>query len=146
MTNWHDMKRMWVIYSWPWCWLVWPWWGGRMYQIVTGVTSDIGVPSTYLVCLCLCLETLQWHYLDEEHLFWWGLGVVAGLPWWRGTHLEWDGGWIHLIFSEKSLSCSSTLDDKFYGVGGTHLYLREALTSIFGGGVCVFTIWCCKLI
>ena len=26
-----------------------PWWGGRMYLIVTGVTSNIGVPSTYLV-------------------------------------------------------------------------------------------------
>ena len=39
-------------------------------------------------------------------------GVVAGLPW-RGTHLEWDGGWINLFFSEKSLSCSSTLDDTF---------------------------------
>ena len=40
---------MWVIHSWPWYWLVWPWWGGRMYRIVTGVTSDVGVPSTYLV-------------------------------------------------------------------------------------------------
>ena len=36
-------------HSWPWYWLVWPWWGGLMYQIVTGVTSDVGVPSTYLV-------------------------------------------------------------------------------------------------
>ena len=25
------------------------WWGGWMYHIVTGVTSDVGVPSTYLV-------------------------------------------------------------------------------------------------
>ena len=33
----------------PWYWLVWPWWGGRMYRIVTRVTSDVGVPSTYLV-------------------------------------------------------------------------------------------------
>ena len=40
---------MWVIHSWPWYWHVWPWWGGRMYRIVTGVTSDVGVPSTYLV-------------------------------------------------------------------------------------------------
>ena len=29
--------------------LVWPWWGGWMYWIVTGVTSDISMPSTYLV-------------------------------------------------------------------------------------------------
>ena len=40
---------MWVIHSWSWYWLVRPWWGGRMYQIVTWVTSDVGVPSTYLV-------------------------------------------------------------------------------------------------
>ena len=33
----------------PWYWLVWPWWGGRIYQIATRVTSDAGVPSTYLV-------------------------------------------------------------------------------------------------
>ena len=46
---WQWMKRMRVIHSWPWYWLVWPWWGGRMYRIVTGVTSDVGVPSTYLV-------------------------------------------------------------------------------------------------
>ena len=46
---WQWTKRMRVIHSWPWYWLVWPWWGGRMYRIVTGVTSDIGVPSTYLV-------------------------------------------------------------------------------------------------
>ena len=25
---------------------VWPWWDGWMYQIVTGVTSDVSVPST----------------------------------------------------------------------------------------------------
>ena len=40
------MKLMWVDHSWQW---VWPWWGGWMYRIVTGVTSDVCVPSTYLV-------------------------------------------------------------------------------------------------
>ena len=45
----YGTKRMWVIHSWPWYWLVWPWWGGRMYGIVNRVTSDVGVPSTYLV-------------------------------------------------------------------------------------------------
>ena len=45
----HGTKRIWVIHSWPWYWLAWPWWGGWMYRIVTGVTSDVGVPSTYLV-------------------------------------------------------------------------------------------------
>ena len=49
VADWHGTKRMWVINSWPWCWLVWPWCGGRMYRIVNGVTSDVGVPSTYLV-------------------------------------------------------------------------------------------------
>ena len=47
VADWHGTKRIWIIHSWP--WLVWPWWGGRMYRIVTGVTSDVGVPSTYLV-------------------------------------------------------------------------------------------------
>ena len=42
-------KKMWIIHSWPWYWQVWPWWGGRMYRIMTGVTSDVGVASTYLV-------------------------------------------------------------------------------------------------
>ena len=42
------MKKMWVIHSWPWYWLVWPWWGGRMYWIMTRVSSNISVPSTYL--------------------------------------------------------------------------------------------------
>ena len=49
MANWHGTKRMRVIHSWPWYWRLWPWWGGRMYRIMTGVTSDVGVPSTYLV-------------------------------------------------------------------------------------------------
>ena len=41
---------------------MWPWWDGRMYRIVTGVTSDVGVPSTYLVCYksvqpcCACFQ------------------------------------------------------------------------------------------
>ena len=48
-ADWLGTKRMRVIHSWPWYWRVWPWWGGRMYRIVTGVTSDVGVPSTYLV-------------------------------------------------------------------------------------------------
>ena len=48
MADWHGTKTVCVIHSWPWYWLVWPWWGGRMYRIVTGVTSDVGVPSTYL--------------------------------------------------------------------------------------------------
>ena len=46
-------KWMWIIHSWPWYWLVWPWWSGWMYRIVNGVTSDVGVPSIYLVCAYL---------------------------------------------------------------------------------------------
>ena len=34
----------------------WPWWGGRMYQIVT---SDVGVPSTYLVVYVIVLFLLS---------------------------------------------------------------------------------------
>ena len=49
VADWQWTKMMWVIHSWPWYCLVSPWWDGRMYRIVTGVTSDIGVPSTYLV-------------------------------------------------------------------------------------------------
>ena len=42
----------WFTDGYMWHWgrnLVWPWWGERMYWIVTRVTSDVGVPSTYLV-------------------------------------------------------------------------------------------------
>ena len=31
---------------------VWPWWGGWIYEIVTGVTSDIGMPWTDLFIKC----------------------------------------------------------------------------------------------
>ena len=48
-ADWHKTKRMWAIHSRPCYWLVWPRWGGQMYRIVTGVTSDVGMPSTYLV-------------------------------------------------------------------------------------------------
>ena len=59
VADWHGMKRMWVIHSWPWYWPVWPWWGGRMYRIMNGVTSDVGVPSTYLVPIWRLWPTLQ---------------------------------------------------------------------------------------
>ena len=48
VADWHGTKRMWVVHSWPCYSLMWPWWDGRMYRIVTGVTSDVEVPSTYL--------------------------------------------------------------------------------------------------
>ena len=51
---------MWVIHSWPWYWLVWPWWGGRMYRIVTGVISDVSVPSTYLVLNMFNTMFMSW--------------------------------------------------------------------------------------
>ena len=59
-ADWHGTKRMWVVHSWPWCWQVWPWWGGRMFRIVT---SDVGVPSTYLV-----------GYWKRTLVYWWWLG------------------------------------------------------------------------
>ena len=34
---------------------VWPCWGVWIYRIVTGVTSDVGVPSTYLVLICFVM-------------------------------------------------------------------------------------------
>ena len=49
--DWHGRKRMWVNHSWPWPWHLGKR-GGWMCQIVTGVTSDVGVPSTYLVANC----------------------------------------------------------------------------------------------
>ena len=67
------MKRMWVIHSWPWYWLVWPWWGGRMHWTVTGVTSDVGVPSTYLVLLCVHIMI----YLECCWPFkWWPSSII----------------------------------------------------------------------
>ena len=57
-------------------WLVWPWWRGRMYWIVTGVTSDVGVPSTYLV--------YQYLYHVTER---------TNMPW---PHLKWKHFWANL--------------------------------------------------
>ena len=56
---------MWVIHSWPWYWLVWPWWRGQMYRIVTGVTSDVGVPLTYLVVSCNGLARQETPYPSQ---------------------------------------------------------------------------------
>ena len=71
-ADWHVTKRMWVTHSWP-CYrlrLMWPWWSGRMYQLVTGLTYDIGVPSTYLVLhrrsIKMPLQILQRRY---ENIF-----------------------------------------------------------------------------
>ena len=71
-----ERKRMWVIHSWPWYWLVWPWWGGRMYRIVTGVISDVGVPSTYLVIIP-CGDRVKitgrrdWRKRINNYSMWW---------------------------------------------------------------------------
>ena len=51
-----ERKRMWVIHSWPWYWVLWPWWGGWMCRIVTGMTSDVGVLSTYLVIFIILIS------------------------------------------------------------------------------------------
>ena len=65
------MIRMGFIHSWPRYWLMWPWWVGRMYRIMTRVTSDVGVPWSYLVynfddnitlnAPCLLLAVSQLH-------------------------------------------------------------------------------------
>ena len=45
MTLIFEFWRSYVIFT-----IWWPRSGVRIYQIVTGVTSDVGVPSTHLVC------------------------------------------------------------------------------------------------
>ena len=52
-ADWHCTKRVAVGHSWPWPW-PWPFGdqGEWIYQIVTGVTSVVGVPSTHLVLQC----------------------------------------------------------------------------------------------
>ena len=50
-----------VIDSWSGYWLVWPWWGERMYRIATGVTSDVSV-STYVVLHNIYLS-LFWDHI-----------------------------------------------------------------------------------
>ena len=72
MADWNGTKMMWVIHSWPWYWLVWPWWGGQMYRIVTGVTSDVDVPSTYLkmyshLASYLFVQQLKTKFTMEQH-------------------------------------------------------------------------------
>ena len=54
--TWNEKDVIHPFMTMSWYWLVWPWWGGRMYRIVTGVTSDVGVPSIYLV--------FYWHIFD----------------------------------------------------------------------------------
>ena len=71
-------KRMRVIHSWPWYWLMWPWWGGRMYRIVTGVTSDVGVPSTYLVVIVSITMNKTVELSWPQHI-WYGLLSVIPL-------------------------------------------------------------------
>ena len=50
--------------------LKWPWWGGSMFQIVTGVTSDIGVLSTHIVGSMYLIETLELHYILNCFFVW----------------------------------------------------------------------------
>ena len=61
MAHWLGMKGIWVVLSWPRYWLLWPWWDGLMYQIVTGVTSDISVPLIYLVLYHVYIDV--WHQI-----------------------------------------------------------------------------------
>ena len=109
MADWHGTKRMWVIHSWPWYWLVWPWWGGRMYRILTGVTSDVGVPSTYVVWYC-----------------WWSPLVNRAQS--RFPHEEADGGPIfrgsvpylikHLIRNSRNRYMVTSSNGKVFRVTG----------------------------
>ena len=77
-----DMERKgWVIHSWPWYWILWPWWGGWMYRIVTRVTSDNDVPSTYLVSLISVENDKQISVLLTETLKWFFDLVLNGHSW-----------------------------------------------------------------
>ena len=60
-----ERKRMCVIHSWSWYYKVWPWWGGQVYLIVTGVTSDVGVPLTYLV-YCMDIQTIWCYHWNDS--------------------------------------------------------------------------------
>ena len=49
-ADWHCTKEVAVGHSWPWSWpFVWPRSGVWIYQVVTGVTLVVGLPSTHLV-------------------------------------------------------------------------------------------------
>ena len=49
-ADWHCTKGVAVGHSWPWSLTIWwPKSGAWIYQIVNGVTSVVGVPSTHLV-------------------------------------------------------------------------------------------------
>ena len=47
----------------------WPRSGPWIYQIVTGVTSVVGVPSTHLVVNCTLRNKLQWNFNQDTKLF-----------------------------------------------------------------------------
>ena len=73
-ADWQVTKGMWVDHSWP-----WPLpmgnrgGGGWMYHIVTGVTSDVGVPLTYLVVS----ETGPVQWIFGQHCGYWQLSTLA---------------------------------------------------------------------
>ena len=65
-ANWHFMKGVAVGHPWPWPWLIWwPRSGVWIYQIVTGVTSVVGVPSTHLVDIWYLFLPSVLHFLNE---------------------------------------------------------------------------------
>ena len=64
-----DMERK--VVSHPFMTMVWPWWGGRMYCIVTGVTSDFSVPSTYRVSIILMANQIMLVYIVNDIAFRW---------------------------------------------------------------------------
>ena len=72
-----ERKRCESPISWPWYWLVWHGDHGRMYWIVTGVTSDVGVRFTYLVIIIIIIinhyhqslsSSLSWPSISEWFL------------------------------------------------------------------------------
>ena len=77
---------------------LWPWWGGWMYQIVTRVNSDIGVPSTYLINnIPTIVQIMAWHWPGNKPLP--GLIMVRLLMHLCVTWLQWVNAFSWVFWS-----------------------------------------------
>ena len=110
---WHRLAKicLWVIHSWPWYWLVWPRWGGQMYRIVTGVTSDVGVPSTYLFFFEVIHQISRSQWLENR---WFGANLskitrpVAAIKSLRfALFFSCDQAALQMVFSVRLSVCPS---------------------------------------
>ena len=74
--DWHGMKNMLVMHSWPWYCLAWPWWSGQICQMVIAVTLDVSVPLLELAPDSI-LKSINdiWSFVKEL--------TCEGSSWWR---------------------------------------------------------------